>query len=84
MKNPQFLANQAETLAILPIHEMVILTKFHNDWMKIVDFSVIAYFWASPIFYYSLFKIGLAVSQKSRETWGKKSHFSRDSKSARL
>ena len=29
-------------------------------------------------------KIGLAVSQKSRETWGKKSRFSRDSKSARL
>ena len=55
MKNPQFLANQAQTLAILPIHEMVILTKFHNDWMKIVHFSLIAYFRASLIFYFSLF-----------------------------
>ena len=54
MKNLQFLANQAQTLAILPNHEMVILTKFYNDWMKIVDFSLIPYFKASPIFYYSL------------------------------
>ena len=53
MKNPQFLANQAQTLAILPNHEMVILTKFHIDWIKIVDFSLIPYFKASPIFYYS-------------------------------
>ena len=49
MKNPQFLANQAQTLAILPNHEMVILAKFHNDRMKIVDFSLIPYFRASPI-----------------------------------
>ena len=54
MKNPQFLANQAQTLAILPNHEMVILAKFHNDRMKIVDFSLIPYSRASPIFYYSL------------------------------
>ena len=49
MKNPQFLANQAQTLAIL-----VILTKFHDNWMKIEEFSLIHYFRASPIFYYSL------------------------------
>ena len=50
MKNPQFLANQAQTLAIWPNHEMVILTKFHNNWTKIVDFSLIANFKASSIF----------------------------------
>ena len=55
MKNPQFLANQAQTLAILPIHEIVILTKFHDDWTRIVDFSLIAYFRASLIFYASVF-----------------------------
>ena len=29
MKNPQFMANHAQTLAIQPIQEMVILTKIH-------------------------------------------------------
>ena len=53
MKNPQFLPNQAQTLAILHNHEMVILTKFHINWMKIVDFSLIPYFRTSPIFYFS-------------------------------
>ena len=38
MKNPQFLPESAETLAILPIHEMVVFTKFHENWPKIVDF----------------------------------------------
>ena len=30
VKNPQFLSNQANILAISPTHELVILTKFHN------------------------------------------------------
>ena len=54
MKNLQFLTNQAETLAILPIHEIVIFTKFQINWTKIVDFSLIAYFGASVIFYDSV------------------------------
>ena len=41
MKNPQFLPDQAQTLAILPFHGMVSLTKFHSIWTKIVDFSLI-------------------------------------------
>ena len=57
MKNPHFLADQAETLSILPTHEIVIFTKFHTNWTKIVDFSLIAYFSASAIFYYSVFII---------------------------
>ena len=38
MKNPQFLPNQADIQAILPTHELVIFTKFHNNWNEIVDF----------------------------------------------
>ena len=38
MKNPQFLPESAETLTMLPIHEMVVFTKFHDNWAKIVDF----------------------------------------------
>ena len=57
MKNSQFLAYQTQTLAILPIHEIVILTKFHNNWTKIVDFSLVAYFRASLIFYASVFSV---------------------------
>ena len=37
-KNPQFLPNQAEIQAIFPTNELVILTKFHNNWIKIVSF----------------------------------------------
>ena len=50
MKNLQFLIYHAETLSTLLIHEMVIVTKFHNNWTKIVDFSLIANFKASSIF----------------------------------
>ena len=49
-KNPQFLPNQADIKAILSTHELVIFTKFHKDWVKIVDFSIKAYFWDSNIF----------------------------------
>ena len=31
LKNPQFFNNHAETLSTLPIHEMVVLTNFHNN-----------------------------------------------------
>ena len=37
-KNLHFLPNQAEILAILLTHELVILTNFHNNWIKIVNF----------------------------------------------
>ena len=44
VKNPQFLSNQADIQAIEPTHGLVILTKFHKDCQKIVDFSVIVKF----------------------------------------
>ena len=52
MKNPQFLYNHYETGPTRATHEYIILTKFHNGWAKIVDFLLIAYFWASVTFYY--------------------------------
>ena len=58
VKNPQFLSNQTDIQATSPTHELVILVKFHKDWQEIVDFLVIAKFWASPIFLHqSLWKI---------------------------
>ena len=44
VKNLQFLSNQADIQATLPTHELIILTKFHNDWQEIVDFLVTAKF----------------------------------------
>ena len=47
MKDPQLFSNQADIQAILPTYELVILSKFHKDWQKIVDFLVVATFLAS-------------------------------------
>ena len=55
VKNPQFSSNQADSLPKLPIHELVILTKWHNDRVKIVDIFQRANFLASPIFYSTYF-----------------------------
>ena len=44
MKNPQFLPNQADILSSEFIHWRDILTKFHNNWTKIVYFLVIAFY----------------------------------------
>ena len=50
IKNPQFLPNQADIQANLPTHELVIFTKFHKVWVKIVDFLKEAYNWNINIF----------------------------------
>ena len=47
MKNPHFWWYQADILAIWPNHEIVILTKFHQNWKKIDNFLQIAHFLAS-------------------------------------
>ena len=54
IKNPQFYSNLAEILAILPTHELIILTKFDDDQTKIVNFLSSVYFDASVIFFISL------------------------------
>ena len=51
MKNAQFLSNLAHTLLILPTSELVIFTKFHENWSKIEDFLLMAHFQASVIFF---------------------------------
>ena len=43
IKNPQFLPNDYETWSKLSTREYLILTKFHNHWVKIVDFLIKAY-----------------------------------------
>ena len=52
----------AEILAILPTHGIIILTKFNGDWTKIVDFLLVVYFWASMIFFESVFTFIVVVS----------------------
>ena len=54
MKNLQFLSNFDQTLSKGPINEIVNWTTFGQDWTKIVDFSLIANFEASLIFYASV------------------------------
>ena len=44
IKNPEFLPNHYKTLSKEGTHEDLILTKFRNDWDKIVDFFIKAYF----------------------------------------
>ena len=48
LKNSQFLSDRYEILAKEGTHEDLILTKFRNDRVKIVDFLVKAYFRPSP------------------------------------
>ena len=47
LENPQFLRNHYETWSKCGTHELLILTKFRNDFIKIVDFLIKAYFWVS-------------------------------------
>ena len=44
LENPQFLSDHYEILTKEGPHEDLILTKFRNDRVKIVDFLVKAYF----------------------------------------
>ena len=50
MNNLQFLSNFDETLPKVPKNEVVNWTKFGQDWIKIVNFSLIAHFEVSLIF----------------------------------
>ena len=56
LKNPKFLPNHYETWPkLLAILEYTILTKFHIDLVKIVDFLIIAYFRPDPFLCISLY-----------------------------
>ena len=56
-KNLQFLNNHHETLAKFTAREMLILRKFHNDWIKILDFLLSVNIIACALFHDSPFKI---------------------------
>ena len=58
IKNPQFLHNQADIQAILPTHELVIFTKFHNNWIEIEDFFNSLIFGQSSFLQHSLVSKG--------------------------
>ena len=44
LKNLQFLPNHNETLLKGGVHVYLIFTKFHNNWIKIVDFLIKGHF----------------------------------------
>ena len=44
IKNPQLIPKHYENLSKCGTNEYLILTKFRNDWVKFVDFSIKAYF----------------------------------------
>ena len=78
IKNPQFCSNQANILATKSAHEMIILTKFHKDRTKIVDFLLIAKFWACKLFFvhplvikssYLSLKKHFAIQVNSEKAW---------------
>ena len=56
VKYLQYSSNFADILPKLQAHEKIILVKYQLDWMKNVDFVLIAHFKATPIFYCSYFK----------------------------
>ena len=50
VKDPQFSSNLADIQAKLPTHEAIILTKFHKECKKNVDFLLRLTFWLVPFF----------------------------------
>ena len=60
-----------EIQATLPTHMIVILTKFHKDRLKIVNFSLLAYFGACVIFFVTVSKnlIAFKVGDQSKHAF---------------
>ena len=57
-KNPQFLSNFAQTFRDWSFNGQVNSSMFELNWTKNVNFSLIAYFWASALFYESVPMVG--------------------------
>ena len=55
IEKTKFSSNLAVIQAKLPTHEVVILTKFHKDCKKVVDFLLTLKFLVCALFYASLF-----------------------------
>ena len=76
VKNLQFWSNLAHILSISPVHEVVLLTKFQDYWVKFADFSLLANFLASLVFYASVSILKLfkeidrhQIGQEALKTW---------------
>ena len=50
-KNPHFLPNPGDFLAIFPIQELIIFTQFHNDWIQNYGFFIIDLFLGQSQFF---------------------------------
>ena len=57
VKNPQFSSNLADIQAKLSTHKVVILTKFHKDCERNVDFLLTKKFLVCALFYASPFSL---------------------------
>ena len=55
VESPRFSSNLAEIQAKLPTHEAIILTKFHKEGKRIVNFLLRPNFLACALFYASPF-----------------------------
>ena len=53
LKYPQFLPNHFESRSKWGTHKYLILTELRNDWLKIGDFLIKAYFWFTVRFFAS-------------------------------
>ena len=69
-KSSTFFPNLYETCSNFLPHELIILTKFHKDWAKIVDFFIKAHFSMCPIFFW--IRLYLINYYKIRESPGSK------------
>merc|ERR1712020_299721 len=65
VKNPQFLSYPHETWSKLLPHEVIILTKFHEDRTKIVDFLLMSNFGTCLVF----FSPDFMVTSRSINFW---------------
>ena len=68
IKDPQFSSNFADIQAKLPTHEVVILTKFHKDCKRIVDFLLTQKFLVFALFYALPFIYTIPAPLKAADT----------------
>ena len=76
VKNLQFWFNLDQILSNWLSHLCDLLTKFHENWTKIVDFSLIANFEASTVLFASVFMYHWTIDMKLLKKYYLQWHFS--------
>ena len=61
LKNPQFLSNCYETLSKCPSNGQIQMAKYQLDWVKIVDFSLIASYFSGWTFFWIWSQCGIRI-----------------------